>query len=274
MNRKGSFIVHRSSFILLFAVACAKASVPAAVPKRVVSLAPNITEIIFAIGGGGTVVGTDDFSDFPDAAKRLPRVGGVQPNLEQIAALHPDLVVANASNMHPSLVRSLGALQIPLLVIRSERLQDIPAAMKRIGTRLGIDPASAVASFQRRLQLQRRQRARSPRVLFAVWTNPLYVPGRQTFIDDLFALTGATNAAEVNGWPQYSLESFVAHRPDLLLYPNRSVTPEAVRELLRRTNVDVQAVAVDENIFTRAGPRLADAAATLNRILDQWEASR
>jgi ABC-type hemin transport system substrate-binding protein len=106
-----------------------------------------------------------------------------------------------------------------------------------------------------------------------VWTNPLYVPGRQTFIDDLFALTGATNAAEVNGWPQYSLESFVAHRPDLLLYPNRSVTPEAVRELLRRTNVDVQAVAVDENIFTRAGPRLADAAASLNRILDQWEAS-
>ncbi len=273
MNRKVSFIVHRSSFIVLFAVACAKAPVPAPVPRRVVSLAPNITEIIFAIGGGGTVVGTDDFSDFPDAAKRLPRVGGVQPNLEQIAALHPDLVVANASNMHPSLMRSLGALQIPLLVIRSERLQDIPAAMTRIGARLGIDPASAVASFQRRLQSQRKQRARSPRVLFAVWTNPLYVPGRQTFIDDLLALTGATNAAEVNGWPQYSLESFVAHRPDLLLYPNRSVTPQAVRELLRRTNVDVQAVAVDENIFTRAGPRLVDAAASLNRILDQWEAS-
>jgi ABC-type hemin transport system substrate-binding protein len=273
MNRKVSFIVHRSSFIVLFAVACAKAPVPAPVPRRVVSLAPNITEIIFAIGGGGTVVGTDDFSDFPDAAKRLPRVGGVQPNLEQIAALHPDLVVANASNMHPSLMRSLGALQIPLLVIRSERLQDIPAAMTRIGARLGIDPASAVASFQRRLQSQRKQRARSPRVLFAVWTNPLYVPGRHTFIDDLLALTGATNAAEVNGWPQYSLESFVAHRPDLLLYPNRSVTPQAVRELLRRTNVDVQAVAVDENIFTRAGPRLVDAAASLNRILDQWEAS-
>lgn len=266
-------IPHPSALIPLFALACAQPQSTTHAVHRVVSLAPNTTEIIFAIGGGGTVVGTDDFSDFPDAAKRLPRVGGVQPNLEQIAALHPDLVVANASNMHPSLMRSLGALQIPLLVIRSERLQDIPAAMTRIGARLGIDPASAVASFQRRLQSQRRQRARSPRVLFAVWTDPLYVPGRQTFIDDLFALTGATNAAEVNGWPQYSLESFVVHRPDLLLYPNRSVTPEAVRELLRRTNVEVQAVAVDENIFTRAGPRLADAAASLNRILDQWEAS-
>src|SRR5207253_3220043 len=132
------------------------------------------------------------------------------------------------------------ALQIPLLVIRCERLQDIPTAMTRIGARLGVDPRNAVASFQQRLQAQRRQRARSPRVLFVVWTNPLYIPGRQTFIDDLFALTGATNAAEVNGWPQYSLESFVARRPDLLLYPNRSVTPEAIGELLRRANVEVQ----------------------------------
>src|SRR5438128_3694683 len=208
-------IPHPSALIPLLALACAQPQPTAHAVHRVVSLAPNITEIIFAIGAGERVAGRDDFSDFPAAAKRLPRVGGVQPNLEQIAALHPDLVVANASNMHPNLVRALGALQIPLLVIRCERLQDIPTAMTRIGARLGVDPRNAVASFQQRLQAQRRQRAQSPRVLFVVWTNPLYIPGRQTFIDDLFALTGATNAAEVNGWPQYSLESFVARRPDL-----------------------------------------------------------
>ena len=266
-------IVHRSSFIVLFAIACAQPELTPHKVERVVSLAPNVTEIVYAIGGGARLVGADDFSDFPDAATRLPKVGGVEPNVEKIAALRPDLVIANASNVHPNLQRALAAVHIPLMVVRTERLADVSAAMAQIGRPLPGDPRRAIAAFDREIQAQRRHRVRRPRVLFVVWTNPLYVAGRRTFVDDLFELAGATNAAEVSGWPQYSLESFIAHRPDVLLYPNRSVTPAAIRELLRRTNVNVQAVAVDENIFTRAGPRLADAAASLNRIRDGWEHS-
>ncbi len=265
------FIVHLSSFIV--ALSCAQPEQPAHEVQRVVSLAPNITEIIYAIGQGPRLVGTDDFSDFPDAATRLPRVGGVEPNVEKIAALQPDLVIANASNVHPNLQHALAAVHVPLLVIRTEHLSDISAAMAQIGQRLGGDARAAIASFDRQIQQQRRQRTRRPRVLFVVWTSPLYVAGRQTFVDDLIELTGATNGAEVKGWPQYSLESFVANRPDVLLYPNRSVKPEAIQELLRRTQVRVQAVAVDENIFTRAGPRFADAATSMNQILDAWERS-
>jgi ABC-type hemin transport system substrate-binding protein len=266
-------IVHRSSFIVLFAVACAQPQQTPHEVHRVVSLAPNVTEIVYAIGGGAKLVGTDDFSDFPEAAARLPKVGGVEPNVEKIAALRPDLVIANASNVHPNLQRALSAVPIPLMIVRSERLTDVSAAMAQIGSRLPGDTRHAIAAFDRQIEQQRRHRVRRPRVLFVVWTNPLYVAGRQTFVDDVFELTGATNAAEVTGWPQYSLESFIAHRPDVLLYPNRSVTPAAIRALLQRTNVNVQAVAVDENIFTRAGPRLADAAASLNHILDAWEHS-
>jgi ABC-type hemin transport system substrate-binding protein len=268
MNR---FIVHLSSFIV--ALSCAQPQQPAHEVRRVVSLAPNITEIIYAIGEGRRLVGTDDFSDFPDAAARLSKVGGVEPNVEKIAALRPDLVVANASNVHPNLQRALAAVHIPLMVIRTERLADVTAAMAQIDTRLAGDAKRAISSLNGRIEQQRRRRVRRPRVLFVVWTNPLYVAGRGTFVDDLFELAGATNAAEVAGWPQYSLESFIAHRPDVLLYPNHSVTPAAIRELLLRTNMNVQAVAVDENIFTRAGPRLADAAASLNQILDAWERS-
>ena len=159
------------------------------------------------------------------------------------------------------------------MIVRTERLPDVPAAMAQIDGPLAGDPRRAIAIFERRIEQQHRHRVRPPRVLFVVWTKPLYVAGRRTFIDDLFELTGSMNAAEVTGWPQYSLESFIANRPDVLLYPNRSVTPAAIGELLRRTNVNVQAVAVDENIFTRAGPRLADAAASLNQILDAWERS-
>ena len=267
------FIVHLSSFIVLFAVACAQPEETPHEIRRVISLAPNVTEIIYAIGGGARLVGTDDFSDFPEAATRLPKVGGVEPNVEKIAALRPDLVIANASNVHPNLQRALAAVHIPLMVVRTERLADVAAAMAEIDARLPGDPRRAIAAFDHQIEHQRRNRVRRPRVLFVVWTNPLYVAGRQTFVDDVFELAAATNAAEVTGWPQYSLESFIAHRPDVLLYPNRSVTPAAVRELLQRTNVNVQAVAVDENIFTRAGPRLADAAASLNHILDAWEHS-
>lgn len=264
------FIVHLSSFIVL---TCAQPQQSPREIHRVVSLAPNVTEIVYAIGGGAKLVGADDFSDFPEAATRLPKVGGVEPNVEKIASLRPDLVIANASNVHPNLQRALAAVHIPLMVVRTERLTDVSAAMKQIDRRLSGDARAAIASFDGQIQQQRRHRVRRPRVLFVVWTNPLYVAGRRTFVDDLFELTAATNAAEVPGWPQYSLESFIAHRPDVLLYPNRSVTPAAIRELLQRTNVNVQAVAVDENIFTRAGPRLADAAASLNRILDTWEHS-
>jgi iron complex transport system substrate-binding protein len=105
--------------------------------------------------------------------------------------------------------------------------------------------------------------------MLAVWTDPLYVAGRNTFANDLFLLCGAQNAVEVNGWPQYSLESFVANPPDLLLYPNHSVTPEAVRALLARAGTkNVVAIAVDENLFTRPGPRVGEAGGILNGILD------
>jgi ABC-type hemin transport system substrate-binding protein len=81
------------------------------------------------------------------------------------------------------------------------------------------------------------------------------------------------NAVTVHGWPQYSLESLIAAPPDLLLYPNRSVSRAQVDALVSRANLKCDVVAVDENVFVRPGPRMADAAAALNRIADQWERS-
>ena len=260
------------SFIVLLA-ACARPEQPLQhLPTRIVSLAPNVTEIIFAIGGGDRVVGTDDFSDEPAPAKALPKVGGVQPDVEKIVALKPDLVIANAAGLHPNLTGALAGVHVPLLVVRNERLADIAASMRRIGAALGVTSDGAVAALDRGLAAQRRRRAHPPRVMLAVWTDPLYVAGRETFGDDLFVLTGATNAVAVTGWPQYSLESFVAAPPDILLVPNKSVTPAQVDALMRRArNPHVHAVFVDENVFTRPGPRVAEAAAQLNRVLNQWE---
>ena len=257
--------------LVLIASCASPEPAPKQAPHRIVTLAPNVTEMVIALGAGDRIAGTDDFSADAIPNRKLPRVGGIQPNLEKIVAVRPDLVIANAAGLQPNLGRSLASVHIPLLVVTNERLDDIARSMTAIGHALGIDATPAVAALNASLARQRRTRTNPPRVMLAVWTDPLYVAGRNTFADDLFNLCGAKNAVEVNGWPQYSLESFVAHPPDLLLYPNHSVTPEAVRALLARAgtkNVVAVAVAVDENLFTRPGPRVGEAGGMLNGILD------
>ncbi|HUP60303.1 MAG TPA: ABC transporter substrate-binding protein [Thermoanaerobaculia bacterium] len=284
MNRvpRSSFIVHRSSFIVcvLFA-SCVERAVTThddlgravTLPNeihRVVSLAPNLTEIVFALGAGDKLAGTDDFSNFPPPARALPKVGGMQPNVEKIAALKPDLIIASTEGNHPNLAQALEAAGIPLYVVRTDRLHEIEPAMRRLGELLH---ASGTNDAPRRLRedilRQSRKRERPLRILFAVWTDPLYVAGRNTFTDDLLRLTGAQNAVQVTGWPQYSLESLAASPPDLILYPRGAVTPQQMKVLMQRVpSLRAEVVPVDEDVFQRPGPRVVLAAAALNAILD------
>lgn len=238
--------------------------------RRIVTLSPNLTEIVFAIGAGAHVVGTDDFSNHPADAQALPKVGGMQPDIEKIVALQPDLVVASTEGNHPNLAPALKAVNIPLLVVKTDRVADVAAAMRMLGERLAATHAGdAVESLESDLAEEKRTRANPKRIVFAVWTDPLYVAGRNTFTDDLFALCGAQNAVQVDGWPQYSLESLVANPPDLILYPRGSVTPQQVDALLKRApGIAPRVVAVDQDIFQRPGPRVSEAAAALNAILD------
>ena len=267
-------ILHPSSFILL--IACSRTPVanthddldrPVALPARitrVVTLAPNLTEIVYAIGAEDRIAGTDDFSDEPAAAKTLPKVGGMQPNIEKIVALRPDVVLATTTGNHPNLAPALAAVKIPLFVVRTDRLDEVPRAMERVASILGVR-TNAAEELRAAIARQKRTRARRPRLLFVVWADPLYVAGRDTFSDDLLRLTGAENIVTITGWPQYSLESLVANPPDLILYVNK-IAPSQIEKL--RTYAHVPAVAVDENLFTRPGPRVSSAAETLNRILD------
>jgi len=271
-----------ASAAVFFALACAgehpastakddlgrDVAVPARV-TRVVTLAPNLTEMIFAIGAGERIIGADDFSNFPAAARAIPKVGGMQPNIEKIVALRPDLVIASTEGNHPNLAPALAAANVPLFVVRTDRIDQIPPAMVRLGRIFDVDTTRAVRELEGAIGAQKRVRPNPPRVMFAVWTDPLYVGGRDTFTDDIFQLTGATNAVEVTGWPQYSLESLVAAPPDLILYPRGAVTPEQLAALQKRVpELKAKIVAVDEDIFQRPGPRVVEAAKRLNAILD------
>jgi ABC-type hemin transport system substrate-binding protein len=283
-----SLHARRFLLVVLLASACGRverASVrddagrAVAVPKaihRVVTLAPNLTEIVFAVGAGSRVVATDTFSDTPAAAKALPKVGGIPPNVERIASARPDLVLALAAGGYATYAAALSSLHIPLFVVRTERIADVPRAMREIGRLLGAPEAeAAAAAVESGMAKQQRHRQRPPKVLFAIWTDPLYVAGQDTFGNDLLTLAGAQNAVQTSGWSQYSLESVVANPPDLILYPDKSVKPAAVEALLRAApelRARTTAVAVNENLFTRPSPRLVEAARSLNAILDAWEA--
>ena len=262
--------LRRGFCLLLLFLACHRAT-PSGVPRppRIVSLAPNVTEMIYALGDGDLLVGADTSSDFPPPASALPKVGsGLTPSIEKIVALRPTLVVAIAAGLHPNLSRALEAQHIPLLVVRTDRLADVARAMAAIRDRVGRVRAPAIASMLHALRQQRRVRAKPPRILFVVWSDPLYIAGRETFTDDLFAICGVRNAASVSGWPQYSLESLIASPPDLLLYPNRSVSRAQIDALVARAKLTCPTIAVDENVFVRPGPRMPEAARELNRIVD------
>ncbi len=243
---------------------------------RVITLSPNLTEMLFAVGAGEKIVATDDYSNYPAPARSLPKVGGMQPNIERIAALHPDLVLAGTEGNHPNLAPALAAAGIPLYVVRTDRLPEIARAMQRLGELLGGPRTNdAVRELNAAIERERRTRTPSPRVLFAVWTDPLYVGGRETFTDDLLRLTGAQNAVQVSGWPNYSLESLLAAPPDLILYSQGAVTPEHIAALRARVpEVTAEIIGVDEDVFQRPGPRVAEAARQLNGILDRWNAER
>jgi iron complex transport system substrate-binding protein len=245
---------------------------------RVVTLAPNLTEIVFALGSGSKVVGTDDFSDVPAEAKAIAKVGGMQPDVEKIAALRPDLVIATTNGNHPNLAPALANASIPLFVVRTDRVEEIATAAHRLGTLLGSPGTESVpAALRNGLAQQRRSRDRKPRILFAVFADPLYVAGRDTFSDDLFRLAGAENVVTLTGWPQYSIETLLQNPPDIVLYPDRSVTRVQIDRLFEKMPAGAPAVmieAVDENRFTRPGPSVVSAATELNAIIDRWQSRR
>jgi ABC-type hemin transport system substrate-binding protein len=271
--------LHRSSFVvrhlILFSLilACAAPERGATkAPSRIVTLAPNVTEMVYFLDAGQRIVGTDDFSDFPPTARTKAKVGGVNPSIERIVALRPDLAIASASSAHPALVRALANVHVPLLIVRTDRAHDIADSLAIVGARLGIaDAAPRAQRLRDALGREHRVREKQPRVLFLAYTQPIYVAGHDTFTSDILDLCGAENAAKTTGWPQYSAEALIANPPDVVIYPSKSVARDAVVALFAKAPKAPRIIAVDENTFSRPGPRIVEAAHQLNEILDSWQ---
>jgi len=194
------------------------------IPRRVVSLAPSVTETILALDFGDRLAGISDFCVLPSGMTALPRVGGLlTPDLETIKALHPDILVGTTSGNDPGLATQAEALGLPLYILHTPDVAQVLASLERIGDLLGDAPRGirVAAEMRRRLDAveARISGQPAPRVLFVIWAEPLVVPGSGAFLTDAIRMAGgASVTAEVPApHPTYSIESAVARAPEVIL---------------------------------------------------------
>jgi iron complex transport system substrate-binding protein len=193
-------------------------------PLRVVSLAPSLTEIVFALGRGEWLVGVTDYCDYPAAARSRPRVGGpVTPDLERIVVLRPDVVLATAEGNPRDRVAQLTRLSVPVFAVKPEGYAGILASVETLGRLLRAEATAAVLlkEIQGRVDAVRRAvsgRPR-PRVLYLLWMDPLIAVGPAAFIHDLIEMAGGENVVRERAvpYPRLSWEEVVASSPEVIL---------------------------------------------------------
>lgn len=257
----------------------------AAPAQRVISLAPHATELIYAAGGGAKLVGAVSYSDYPDAARRVPRVGDNRAlDLERIAALKPDLIVVWRHGNAGQQIDRLRDLHIPLFFSEPRRLDDIATSLTRLGVLFGTSPAAqpAADAFRRDIaQLRARYAKRAPvSVFFEVWNQPLMTLNGEHMVSDVIALCGGRNvfAALKPLVPTVSTEAVLAANPDAIVTTSQGATAsdgtlptlESWRawptlSAVRHGNL----FAIDGDLLTRPAPRIAQGAAQLCEDLDQ-----
>jgi iron complex transport system substrate-binding protein len=247
--------------------------------RRVVSLAPSITECLFAIGAGDQVVGVTDFCTAPEAARTKPRIGGmVNPSMEAIVNLQPDLVlVSMEGNLKEDMLRLTG-LQIPVFVTNPRTLQGIRTSIAQLGRLLGRDTSAAEVVRRMQVREDSLRAVVSPSkvdVLLAVSIRPLMVAGKGTFLHELLEAAGARNLGALarGTYPTLSREMVLRYDPSVLLLLSDtgadSVTLQTMfAEWPHLSAVREQRVyTLNADLFSRPGPRAEEGLALLITLL-------
>jgi len=248
-------------------------------PRRIISLAPSLTEILYALGAGDAVVGVTDYATYPPEVEAKPSVGGgINPNLEVIVALKPDLIFVSADANRWDTITQLEQLQIPVFGVRAVGIEGVFASIDKVGQVLGgkREAEELVADMRRRLaNVSKEVKGLSrPKVLYVIWIDPLIVGGRGTVIDGLIDVAGGANVVRTPGFFRYSLEQVLVHEPDVIVLALEAGVPED-REVLHRMPGwrEMRAVregavrVIDANLINRPGPRIVEAAEVLAGLL-------
>lgn len=245
--------------------------------ERVISLAPSVTESLYAIGAGGQVVGRTEFDNYPPEVEALPVVGGFstdQVNVETVVSLEPD-VVLGGSDLQQPLEEAFDAAGVPFYIFNPETLDDVYGMLERLGQITGHEAGAQATIDDMQARIAAVQSAiadvpedERPLVFYEVWDDPLLTAGPKTYIGEMLVLAGGVDIfADVQEpYAQVSAETVIERQPEVILGPDthgEELTPEILAS--RPGWDDIPAVrngavyVLDGDIVSRSGPRMADA---------------
>ncbi|WP_217895602.1 cobalamin-binding protein [Oceanospirillum sanctuarii] len=214
--------------------------------KRIISLAPSVTELLYSAGAGDKVVAVVQYSDFPEAAKALPRVGGyTQLDIERILSLQPDLVIGWQSGNQPEALDKLRQLGIPVYITETRFLEQIPDTLERFGQMADTFETAARAANQFRSTLDQLknqyQDKNTVKVFYQVWSQPLITINKQNLINQVIEACGGQNVfAELNTIaPRIDVEAVLKANPDAIVASGMGVErPEWLDEWLKWPSIN------------------------------------
>jgi iron complex transport system substrate-binding protein len=248
-------------------------------PERIVSIGPSITEFLFALGTGARVVGTDDFSDEPAAAKQVEKVGGIKVNFEKVVSLKPDLVLS--VKFSDGTIEKLASAGLLVLVVDPQNAGDIARTAILLGRAVGIAGEALARDIQKRLDDVRSKTsaaATKPRVYHEIDASDptkIFTVGPGSYIADLIDIAGGQNIAAraSSAYPQLSAEEILRSDPEIIVLAaaDYSAKPEQVAA---RAGWSVIAAVKNKRIFTiapnlinRPGPRVGEAAEAYAKLV-------
>ncbi len=266
-----------ASLSSLSAAQCARRPPSRTAPQRIISVAPNTTEMLFALGLGARVVGVSSICDFPEQARSLPRVGALGSlSLEAILALRPDAVVG-APGVPASIVERLQSRGVTVLVRAVESVASVRALALALAALCAAPELHArwLARFDSELAAAQRVFAPThpPRVLAVIDQRPIYCAGPGSYVDELLRLANARNAITTGpAWPQLSIETVLQSAPDVILDLCGPLAQEPIARAWSAHRAiaavrDGRVIAVPDALVTRPGPRAPRAVELVARAL-------
>jgi iron complex transport system substrate-binding protein len=256
-------------------------SSPTTAAPRIVSLAPSVTETLFALGAGAQVTGVCSFCDFPQEAERLPRVGAyLTPNVESIIAQAPDVVIGVPPN-NPDAIAALQRAGLHVVIVAVDTIAQVKNAIATMARAIGREDAGVRLwnDIERRMTTVQARLSGAPqrRVLMVVGQNPLIAVGSGTYLNELIVEAHGVNIAAATGvpWPQLSLEFAVANLPEVIIDGSMGSDEKAEGQRLGVWQNFPELPAIREKrlylrrsaMLLRPGPRLAEGFEEIARFI-------